>query len=270
MAGGGVIAAAGQLTASSNGTLVTAAATAHVKGAWSQLVAATGAEASWIEVYIGSVATAVDYLIDIGIGAAASEQVIIPNLVAGSGTGAAGRSSRFLLPLNIPAGVRVAARCQATTISSTCRVSAQLGSGGWPLESGLQRVTDYGTTTATTQGTTVDPGAVANTKGSWVQLAASTTNPIRALLFGQSNLVQTARTSCQWLFDLGVGAAASEVVVIPNRTVECVSTEDTIHPQGSGPFPVNIPAGSRLAVRAQCSITTVTVRNLCPIVYGIG
>jgi len=264
--GGGPVENAGAQTGSSRGVTVTSGTGA--KGAWAQLIAATTRETDWLEVDLGSPATATDYVVDIGIGGAGAEQVLLPNLIVGSGTGAGARSARTWWPVKIPAGTRIAARCQASVASAACRAMALLGSSGFVGEPGLARVVDYGTSIP--QGTTVDPGGTANTKGSWVQLVASTTNRIGTLLLGASNLGQTARTTCEWLVDIGIGGAGSETVLLSNVHYECVSTEDTIHPQGRGPYYVEIPAGTRLAARAQCSINTVTVRNIALIAYGIG
>lgn len=268
--GGGPHESIGITASASRGTTVTASATANTMGAWVQLTAATARESTWCEVHVHSSTAARDYLIDIGIGGAGSEVVLIPYLVSGSGTGSISRGADFRFPLLIPAGARISARCQSGTGSSTIRVSMTLGGGGFTQEAGMGQVSAYGAVAASTAGTTVDPGGTtANTKGAWTQLAASTTAPIRALLIGQCNQLQSTRTSCDWLMDVGIGGAGSEVVVLPDLHFECSTTDDTIIPQARGPWFVDIPTGSRLSVRAACSIITATVRNLSPIIYGV-
>jgi hypothetical protein len=268
--GGGPIENAGSVPATSRGTLVTAAATTHTKGAWVQLIAATSREATWIEIELARTSSLHDYLVDIGIGAAGSEQVLLADLTAGSGSGSVQRGGMCVVHLAIPAASRLSARCQASTASASMDVVVTLGSGGMITESGTHRVTTYGATTATSQGTAIDPGTTAHTKGAWTQITAATTQPIRAVLLGQSNQLQNTRTSCSWLLDLGVGASGSEVVILPDLHYECSSTEDTILPALRGPYYLDIPAGTALSARCQCSITTATVRLMSTIVYGIG
>ncbi len=120
-----------------------------------------------------------------------------------------------------------------------------------------------------TGGTQFDPGAVANTKGAWAELDPSIANEIRMMMIalGQNDL--TATSKAFYLVDIGVGAAGSEQVIIADYPVARDSSGDRPQPQLTPPIPVNIPAGSRLAVRAQCSLTTPNNRELEMIVYGV-
>lgn len=259
----------GVTASASRGTTITASATANTKGTWTQLTAATARDAVWIDVDIHSATAARDYLLDIGIGAAGSEHVLIPDLIAGSGTGSICRGAVYRFPIFVPAGSRLAARCQSGTGSATIRVAGTLTAASFNSDCGSSEVTAYGALAASTAGTTVDPGATANTKGTWTEITAATSAPIRALVVGQGNLVQTTRTSCDWLLDIGIGPAGSEQVLIGDQHWECSTTCDTIVPIARPPYFVDIPAGTRLAARAACSITTATVRNLSTVYYGV-
>lgn len=256
------------VTASSRGTTITAAASANTKGTYTQIIASTAHAAKGILVQLGAVTAGVDYSVDISIGAAAAEIIIVPDLIAGSGTGSIARQGPYFIPLSVPAGTRIAARCQATTLSSTIRVKVHLLGD---LPGGMEpfgKIVHYGFVAGTTQGTTIDPGATINTKGAYTALTASSTYAIKALYFDQSNLVQVTRTSADWLLDIAVGAAAAEIVVLPNFHLEASTTDDTMVHTPSPLLAVSIPAGTRISARCMCSINTATVRNLAISVWG--
>ena len=110
--------------ANSTGTTTTSG-TANVKGSYSQLTASCN-EVSYLIVMVnkGS-ATATDYqLVDIAIGGAGSEQIILPNLRS-SQTSSAGHLVPCLYgyPVKIPAGTRIAARIAFGQASKTAQIS---------------------------------------------------------------------------------------------------------------------------------------------------
>ena len=74
-----------------------------------------------------------------------------------------------------------------------------------------------------------------------------------------------SRDSGTWSIDIGIGPASSEVVVVPDLRLACDNGPDTVQPLCTGFIPVHIPAGSRLAVCAQSSITDGNNR-----LFGIG
>lgn len=256
----------GEVLGTTLGTTVTAGAV-NTKGGWAQLVAATSYDASGLMVFIGNKSGNLDYLVDIGVGAAASEQVIVPNLVAGFLQ--AWAINVYYIPVPIPAGTRVAARCQCTTGTFSLGVTISLLSQGFMPSSPLGRVTAYGAATADSGGVSIDPGGVAHTKNTYSQINGVTANPIRALLIGIGNQLNAARTGCYWLVDIAIGAAGSEQIILPDLWIAVHSTGDNIIPSALGPFFVDIPAGVRLAARAQCSTTDATDRLFDIVIYGI-
>lgn len=260
---------AGALTASTQGTVITASATINTKGAWAQLIAATTYESSWVMVTMSEHNGAGRYLVDIGIGAAASETVIIPNLhYANNGSGALS-TQMYLFPLTIPAGVRIAARCQNSTASRTIRITVTLIAASTSSTSGFGRVTGYGQAPADSGLTAVDPGGTINVKGAWVQLTASTTAETHWLCIGIGHdALAIATLSYNWLLDIGIGGAGSETVIIPNLLLRANSSDDSPEPQVFH-LPVNIPNGVRLAARCQCTdITSATERLIDVAVWG--
>jgi hypothetical protein len=103
------------------------------------------------------------------------------------------------------------------------------------------------------QGTTVTPAV--GSKGSWVEIASSLSRDTYGLMINfNSNAASAA--SRNTVVDVGIGAAGSEVVIIPNLIAGNAGTYGV----GSGGlwyyFPMAIPAGSRLALRAQGTVTS--------------
>lgn len=261
---------AGVTSGSSTGIAITAAGSANTKGSWVELTPATTRPATGLLVTIrrGHTATA-DFLLDIGIGGSGSEIAIVPNLKGDNGSNLLTRSAPLLIPVSIPAGTRIAARCQSTSASAISRVQVTLLYGSWLGQPTLGRVTDYGTATADSGGVSVDPGGSANTKGSWAQIVASTTNPIRALIIGIGNQANSSRTNADFLLDVAFGGSGSETVLVADQHLEASASDDIMSPTFIGPIPVNIPAGTRLAARGACSITDATDRLFDVICYGV-
>lgn len=261
---------AGADATASAGTLVTAGG-ANTKGSWVQLVASTANDANAVMVNTRKGSAAADFLVDIGIGGSGSEAVIIPNLRADVGTGNLFRSSPSIWPVGIPRGTRVAARCQSTTAAATLRAQAMLLAGSFISPSPLARVTDYGTNTADSGAVSVDPGAVSNTKGAYSQITASTTFPTKAVMIGIGNQADTSRAAYNWLLDIAIGAAASEVVIIPDVHVESSTQGDEMCPVWIGPIPLSLPAGTRIAARAAVDTNAADAadRLFDVTVYGI-
>lgn len=260
----------GTNAATSLGTTVTASGSINTKGSWVQLNAATAYDMNmfWIFLENPSVNNS-GYLIDIGIGAAASEIVLIANIPYGCPSNSSGIIG-IPCPVAIPAGTRISARIQGATAS--CTISAQVvGCDGMADEpAGLGAPKTYGALTASSQGTLIDPGGTANTKGSYAQITASTTYDIGAVAI----IIDNQQTLCagSLLFDLAVGAAASEKIVLGNIPI----TIGNGNVGSSGGFygnPVSfkrckIPAGTRLSLRAQSSNNGAGSRKFGATVIG--
>lgn len=242
----------GALTASSSGTQVTPPGSANTKGSWVELVAATAGAADGLILccQIGDTGIA-DFLIDIGTGAGGAETVLIPNILFSYGTSDGPPGTAFF-PIQIPAGTRIAARCQSTDIAATSiRLLASLVNGGVAEQLNCTVATTYGADTTDSGGTAVDAGATPNTKGAWAQLDASvdfTFNSCVICLGQRNNAAQTAQNI---LLDIGVGAAAAETVIIPNIYYRAQAAEEIVNKWLW--VPVRVAAGERLAARIQSS-----------------
>lgn len=251
-----------------------ASGSTFTKGAWLQVTASTTSDSTWIQIVIreASLTTAAAVGIDIGFGAAASEVVAINNLICSS---VGRRMSAYYLPLNIIAGTRLAVRCASSTASDSAG-SVQLSTFADAfMSAGTNSAVDtYGFLTATNLGAFVEPGTTANTKGVYTQITASTTNDLAGFCLGFDN--QTDSTSGTvgleyWLLDIAVGAAASEQVLVPNLLVVCRSNNSNAFiVNTTTPYmPIQIPAGTRISARAQCSTNTSPDRKIGVSFYGV-
>jgi hypothetical protein len=258
----------GAVTASSTGTSVSDNTTVNTKGNWAQIIASTEVEGSGLIVSLSQATQSGDSLIDIAIGAGGSEVVIVENLLFSIVTGSAG-GQLYYIPIKIPRGSRISARKQ-NSVGGTTRgevlalvVGSQIGS-----EQPFSRVTTYGADTTDSGGKEVDPGAVAHTK-TIVEVAASTTNRIKSLVMAFGQKGSSSLSTATWLVEVMIGAGGSEKVLIPEFALNATATKDTLVPMVVGPLPVDIPAGTRVSIRAQCSITTTPGRQFDVVLYGI-
>jgi hypothetical protein len=116
---------AGFAAASTGGTTITAGASAHVKGSWTQLIASTTRRVGFIIASVGKPSsTSAVFLIDIGTGGAGSETVIVSDLERYICNTAWWTADGF--PFLIPAGTRIAARCQSSVGGATIQMSLSL------------------------------------------------------------------------------------------------------------------------------------------------
>lgn len=260
---------AGATTSTSGGTVVTAHATvANSKGSYAQLIASTAFDAYSLVVMLANPNGLDDYLVDIAIGAAASEQVILPNLSYSTGNGEKG--VYYIFPIYVPAGTRIAAAVQCTTANRVIDVSVMLLGTSFLGGMSLGRVEAIGVATADSGGTAYDTGGTANTKNGKVEISAATGFAYRAIIIAFPSQNHGAWSNVNVLFDVLVGAAGSEQVILPNININISVASDSVEPHAIGPFPVDIPAGTRVSVEAQSNNITVGQREFDFIIYGIG
>jgi len=250
--GGGDSVATGAVTVTASGTI-------NTKGSWTQVFAATTYDTWMIVVQPDDVqvsATNSATLLDVGIGAAGVEQVLIPNIYMGAWN----HGSIFQAPMFIPAGTRVAIRCQSVIASKAFPVKVNLVPAP-VLADACQWCETWGADTANSKGLTFATPGVAGTKTGWTQITAATTRVAHALTwsFG-SDKSNTAASKGG--FDIGYGASGSEQALIQDVRWEQLGSEQL----NASHFwvPVNLPAGVRLAVRFDSTSTSAgAVPSIC-------
>lgn len=262
---------AGAVTVSSEMTDVTASASTNTKGSWVQLIAATDFEASGILIRGGDFQSGGrHFLLDVAIGAEGSEIILIPDLAYMAARGspqAPGSPLYYFFPLRVPQGVRLSVRVASSTASSVLNVGAYLFSGNFMASAPFNRVTAHGTNSSLSKGTIVDPGADDHAKAN-TEIVASTTNPIRALVIGETrSQLDGATTPTERLQDVSVGASAGQPIISNLASEE--NNEENVLPVWPGPYPCDIPAGSRLSINGQSDNTNATDRVWCITLYGL-
>lgn len=226
---------------------VTANSTAHTKGSWTQLIASTTADASYIVIDAGDVSSSgvnTATLLDIGTGASGSESALIENIAIGGAARLAFRAAfAFGVPIKIASGTRIAARIQSLVTggkTATIRVfTFNLGD----YAAAPTSVDVIGTSTGTSAGT-----AMSGASGTWTQVIASTSRAYRAVVLVPSSS-DTAAANITIQLTLGTGASGSEVefgrMFAQFSDVETAGFGAAFSPLMAG----NIPSGTRLAVR---------------------
>lgn len=241
---------AGVDLAATSGTVIVPGS-ANVKGSYTQMVASTPWDVGAIQLHFGDCYWQT-YLFDIGVGPAASEIVVLPNLFH-RGWGTSGDNWRIsgpVVPLYIPKGKRIAIRCQSTGGPGTpmnCHMT--LFSSNWFGGAARSSVLTYGmSTVGSTLSDIHTPTGSTNIKSSYRQLVAATPRDVSGLLIAQ-NFYNVIRA----LVDIAVGANGSEVDVIPNLVTGNGLAGSTRGLFLGGYYPCPIPKGSRISYRYQFS-----------------
>lgn len=199
------------------GVSVAAGGTAHQKGSWVSLLDPT-AEASYgIYIHILDVSdpgSRRDYLVDIAYGptAGGSEQIIIPNINAGTAASGGTQSGKqFFVPIYIPKNTRVSARAQSNVINEPSLIGVHLAQDAvYPWSCG--GVVDYGTDLTQSRGTSVTPGIDA--WGTWAQLSAGIARNHRFWACAMDQLGDTTIANGLILIELGIGPNSANVTSI--------------------------------------------------------
>jgi hypothetical protein len=261
---------ASHTTTASAGVNIAASSTIHTKGAWTQLVANSGPRSLGIMVWLDNSAvgnTATSILLDIGIGAAGSETVLIPDLAGGYALNPAVSNAAhfYYFPLFIPANSRISARSQALISSDlvTCRVNLfQRPSGfGWVGT----RVTAYGVDAANSRGTTFSCGN--GSYGTAGTLSASTANSIKHMQIGVQGAGRGTLTDLRQLYEVRIGASTGIAGPLIGNTDTGVESVGFMHANEQlSAMTFNLPAGVDLRV---AGMQSGTAANMDAIIYGV-
>lgn len=247
------------------GTTVTAGGTNHTKGSYVELTASTSEAVEAVIATIDTITASSSrrFLMDLAVGSAGAESVVMANLpLTGTSFNGPGNAPAVYQPLGIASGSRVAARCQCSIASDTMRVSLLLIGG-----TSSATVESYGAVTASTNGTQVDPGGSANTKGSYAQLTASTSATIGWLATVITGRGNAAPAQATFELDIATGGAGSESLLVPGLYFASYSGL-TVWVPGVWSLPVSIPSGTRIAARGASSSIDATDRLFDVMVFG--
>lgn len=248
----------------------TGTANANTKTAWSELTSGVTYATAGIWLHLNHGTNNGYWLaVDLGIGAAGSETVIVPNLVIYAN--AWNFYGWLYVPITLPASTRVAVRIQSSTGTRALIVSAVLDAAGHLGARSASVITAYGVTTSgATVSASVDPGASANTKTA-VEITSSTTRAAEGFLVAVTNKDVTLGANTSWLMDICVGAAGAEVAIASNLGMYASPSTDSIG-VGTiwlGPFWIPIPESTRLSAAVQSNVTDASDRVLGVAIYTL-
>jgi hypothetical protein len=260
--------------ASSDGTTLTSGG-ANTKGSWVQLISSTAADCvlAYITAAYNSSADGSDQCsasIDIGIGGAGSEVVLVQDLLIGPEyTQQSG--IELVIPLNIPVGTRVSARCQTSSTTAganTCLIALTLFDGSFAQGEGASGVDALGFVSSTTKGAAILPSATVDTFGSYVTVIASTAKDYTGIFGLFENRAGQLATAQSYLLSVAIGAAASENDIIPTKLIRGGVSGAVARPTAIIPYlPIAIPSGTRLSARCMCSSASGMTQGLS--LYGV-
>jgi len=241
-----------------NSVNVTADASVHTKGAWTELIASTSAAGNLLLVMVQNQATNVgtEGLLDIAIGAGGAESIIVANAVGGQmGLNVNRNRNDLIFPVSIPAGSRIAGRLQNAIASRVAAVGIGIIDTGVAAPSSLDTI---GANTAASRGTNLP------SNDTYVELTASTSQAYQAIVMaplGTGNNVTPTDTT----YTLAKGASGSEVELGSAR-VHHSNVELCTYAFTQLPFIYfgNVPAGTRLAVK---QVDGSVLRDV--ILYGV-
>ena len=242
-------------TSGSSGTSLTSG-TANAYGSYTQLIASTANDAcGFVLNGVESINLANQAAVKIAIGGAGSEVVIVNDLLYVAP--AARTEFCVFIPVGIPAGTRIAAAMQSPSASdSGCQTSLTLYDGAFTNFEGYAGIDSIGFVSASTGGTSITSGN--GSKGSYAQLTASTPRDYAGFFFKMDGANANPSASDLGLLDIAIGGSGSEVIITPNIPVVSSTTTGELNPVSPPIHWVPIPAGTRVAARAQFAAHAIT------------
>lgn len=243
-------------------TTVTAHSSAHAKGSWTELIPSTSKDIEWLVLQLDADGGPATYLIDIGVGDP-TPTVVVPDVAYYAKYGSNCQAHRLIVPCKAALGSKISIRCQSEGGLNT--VKASVIGGGSTAYGTCTNIDAIGADDTLSKGTVIDPDAItANTKGDWVELVGSSAAEYDWVVVCLNFNDNGALSAASWLVDIGIGVTPA--VLIPNIFQGSDAFE--IGGQRYQPFQVNIPAGSRIVARAQCSLIDATDRKLDVMLLG--
>jgi len=227
------------------------------KGGWAQVIAALDHDTYGLLICVntnGAASASRNTVLDIGIGAAASEVVLIPDLIAGNAPSyiTHGGGLWYFFPIAVPAGTRISARAQGSVVTAF-RVYVQAMQQ--PFNPSMIKKASFVETIGMTAptGTALTPGTT--NKSAWVLLGATVNRCWWWQIGAQVTSADTAHQASAVHLDLAVGNGTDYNLILRDVVFMTSTNEQgALTPLTIG-CEVPVPAGSSIYVRAQSSGT---------------
>lgn len=242
------------------GVRVTAAGTSNTKGTYAVLFASTPYDSYGMVFQVSqsfAAASARHMLLDIAVGAAASEQVVVPDIPVGSANQISNGSPQYYLPIFIPKGSRVTARVQAAVLTQAVTVNAMLlGGASLPNIFTFQESVSIGTTVADSKATPLLVGS-SGTFSAWTSIGATLAHDLRAYVVCiQGDTGDTAWADNTVHLEVGYGSVAISTM----HSFAISSAEGVLATWPVMPVWCRVPAGTQMQIRATSGTTGDTLQ----------
>lgn len=252
--------------------LVATSATANTMGAWAQMYSATPFDAVGFTFDFQPQANGSQHVVQVGLGAAGAEVVWFEMPVANEGF-ATSLHHMLYVPLNIPRGTRVSVRTQKSTATATANNVAAIllhpRSTFQPIGfNGVEYVNAPSLATSLCPTTFEGSSASSGTVGTIAEITSATTYAWKALSirFGGNDASSLANNNPAFSLMLRVGSSNGNRVAgyYPVTAATRGVITATI-----GPFPCDLPAGSRLLLEILSDNTSNgTTNRIRPTIQG--
>ena len=233
------------------GTVVTSGAANTLSTNFTELVASSSFDTCWVTISFpntGITNAGTNTLCNLYVGAAGSEQLLIPYMLCGFGnfeTAPAMPPKSYQFPLWIPAGSRLSAKTQSQSASKAVAVSVWLEGGGRPATWVGRKVETLGISTASSAGTVVD---VTTVTGSLTVIGTTGSADWGYLLVGVGGETAGSFANSWTQYDVGSGGSVLKGLAhwsCVQHSAERMTTIDG----GVGRF-TRIAPGTQLQIRA--------------------
>jgi len=244
------------------------AGSANTKSAWTQLIGSTSYDCCWVQpivTYYGEVSA---IAVDFGIGPSGSETPIISNFLVYNAGATLLSYGTAAFPLSIPAGTRISVRCQDSIGSDNGIWAAiELFDGAFTQIDGMAGVDAIGYNSSTSRGTLVTAGSSTSSKGSYTQMASSTTRDYAGIMLAM-DCVGLSTPGISMLCDIAIGPSGSEQAIISNLNLWASESGawTGAFPNVTPFIPIAIPAGTRIAIRTQATTGSAQINFT---LYGV-
>jgi hypothetical protein len=196
-------------------------------------------------------------VLDIGIGTAGNEIVLIPDLIAGNACGyaAGGNGLWYYFPVAIPAGSRIAVRSQGTV---TTAFRAFIQAFQKPLNPSMMKKAAFVEAIGMTvpNGTGLSTAQVGtSSEGPWVLLGTTSRRCWFWQVGVQIQSADIAHSNQTMHIDLAEGDGTNFNMLIQDAVLTTTTGEAASMPPITVGCEVPVPAGRSIYARAQCSGT---------------
>ena len=219
---------------------VTSGASGGTKGVYVELIASTTFASTWMLLQILSEFTGGPVLLDLATGAPGSEVIILDDQYTAwrNVSGGSGRGSNLSFPMTVPLGSRISVRVEDNNTAQVHRMTLTISDETRPVAV---------SSTSDSSGVVIVSAGAVDAYGAWVELVAATTEQRRWCVVSLFSSVGVR----QGELDIGTGSAGNEVPIMKDLPFFKAFNDGGVISSVYHNFPINVPAGTRIAARVK-------------------